>query len=669
MRKASHPILRWAYWLFVALMPFYWCAPAVPMETPNCPMSFLEGLLSTTLPLPLFGVCVGLLLLATAIQCGNSFDRKKLGASALVPLLAALPMAAGLAGLVHTTEWSYAGNWFLHWASIAALAAGVCLASHDDEKLLPGLFNAIAVTGALAAFHGWTQHFGGLQSNYEMQVRNAAESGVPLTEQMLLKLQQTRSYGSFCDPNVYAAHLLLTGPFLLLALHRIAGRCEEKQRTAATALLVGGGAVLLLGALYFSGSRGAFIGAAAGLALFGWQRWLRRFSWKALLATGLAGLLLLAAAVAFLSLRTNRRLETASVRAEYYACAWRLFLEKPVFGVGLGEFFNGHARLKPWHADDSRDAHSFLFAQLSQCGLAGAVDALVRLLVPLALAFGALKRHRRRDELQNAAVLSAWSAWIIHNLLQFNDLITSTTAMAALCGLFVLEEGRAAADASAKPLLRSPARLAFTAAAAVFALFSAMQLPKWHRLQALENLLHDRYTRPEVAVSACQLEARRSRFNLIAVRLLCDYTAMRPEFQQEGNAAALAYAHRVPRRAGAHTRVAAFAIRQGNLAQAGEALTRARACYPCSPQVLLMEGILALEDLTAAERQLMSQWSAERVQGNFETRDVAVQTYARQEEYAAKATARRLVERLNTLRLPAPDDSAKSVHFRLVGDE
>ena len=663
MKPASHPILRWAYCLFVALMPFYWCAPAVPMETPLFPMSFLEGLLSTTLPLPLFGLCTGLLLLATAVRCRLP-SRKSLDATALVPLLAALPMAAGLAGLVHTTEWSYAGNWFLHWACIASLATGVWLASRHDEKLLPYLFNAVAVTALLSAFHGWTQHFGGLQSNYEMQVRNAAESGVPLSEQMLLKLQQTRSYGSFCDPNVSAAHLLLTGPFLLVVLHRIAMRCEAKQRKTATVLLVGGGVLLLVGALYFSGSRGAFIGAAAGLALFGWQRWLHRLSWKTLVAIGVAGILLVVAAVMAMSLRTNRRLETASVRAEYYACAWRLFLEKPVFGIGLGEFFNGHARLKPWHADDSRDPHSFLFAQLSQCGLLGAADALIRLLVPLALAFGVLKRHRRRDELQNAAVIAAWAAWVIHNLLQFNDLITSTTAIAALSGLFVLE-GRAAEATTSKPLARSCGGLALMAVSIALVVLTALRLPQWHRLQELENLMRDRYASPAAVVKAFQQEVERTRFNLIAPRMLCDYTSMRPEFQQEALEAAEAYIRRAPHRSGAYMRLSSIAFRQGKTTLAEDTLARARTFYPYSPLALLMQGLLSLDNLTLQERIMASQWNAERVQGDWEAREVAIKTYLREGDYAGHAAAKRLVERLNALRLPAPDDADKSVSFVL----
>ncbi len=235
--------------------------------------------------------------------------------------------------------------------------------------------------------------------------------------------------------------------------------------------------------------------------------------------------------------------------------------------------------------------------------------------------------------------------------------------MAALCGLFVLE-GRAE-EAVPRPSTRSGANWALMAAALGLVVFTAWQLPKWHRLQALENLLRDRYSTPASVVAAFQQEVQRTRFNLIAPRMLCDYTAMRPEFQQESRAAAQEYIRRAPHRSGAYMRLAALAFRLDDATMADDILARARVYYPNSPQALLLQGLLALDGLTLQERVMASQWSAERVQGEPEAREVAVKAYLREGDYAGRAMAQRLVERLNALQLSAPDDASRTVSFVL----
>ncbi|MBR6470246.1 MAG: O-antigen ligase family protein, partial [Victivallales bacterium] len=355
----------------------------------------------------------------------------------LVPLVAFAPVLCGLSGLVHTTEWAYATKWLLHFYTIACFSFGLWWASRKDAKLLQWAFTSLAIGAFFSAFDGWQQHFGGLERELQMQLENARDTGQELSEQMLLKFQQTRSYGHFSDPNIYAAQLLLTCPLLLVLLDRTGRRCSSPK--LARSLLTGAGAVLFLGALIFSGSRGAFIGLAGGLAVFCWVRWGKRLSRKgAILLTTLVILGALAGGVA-ISVLSQRKLETASVRLEYYHTASRIFARFPVFGAGLGEFFPWHIRLKGWQLDEARDPHSLFFAQLSQCGLFGLLDALLRLGLPLLLALGLLRKHRNGDSTQVAAVLAAWSAWNIHALLQFNDLVISTATIAGAIGLFALD--------------------------------------------------------------------------------------------------------------------------------------------------------------------------------------------------------------------------------------
>ncbi|MBQ4480450.1 MAG: O-antigen ligase family protein [Victivallales bacterium] len=427
--------VRLSYCILLFILPLRWCYTAPAVEQANFPLNGMEWLFSTIWPQALLPIIAAWLLILT-IQIHKPPEFWRDGALA-VPLLTFAPLVAGLAGLVHTTEWAYAIKWFWHFYTIAMLACGLWWASRRDPRLLPWAFVTIAAGGAIAAFEGWTQHFGGLERELQMQLENARETGIELSEQMLLKFQQTRSYGHFMDPNVYAAHLLLTCPFLLLVLDRLGRRCSSPK--AARILLVGAGAVLFLGALVFSGSRGAFVGLAGGLVIFGWIQWGKTLSRKATVALVVVAILGALVGGFGISVLSQRKLETASVRLEYYQTATRIFARFPVFGAGLGEFFPWHVRLKDWQLDEARDPHSMFFAQLSQCGIFGLVDALLRLGIPLLLALGFLRKYRHSDTTQVAVVLAAWCAWNIHSLLQFNDLIVSTACLAGSLGLFAFK--------------------------------------------------------------------------------------------------------------------------------------------------------------------------------------------------------------------------------------
>ena len=211
-KKFSVGFVRCAYCVLLFLMPLRWCYTAPSVEQANFPLTGMEWLFSTIWPQALLPAIVAWLLLGTLIVHRPPQHWRE--GALLIPLLTFVPLLAGLAGLVHTTEWAHAIKWFWHFYTIAMLACSLWWASRRDPKLLPWAFMTIAIGGAVAAFEGWTQHFGGLERELQMQLENARETGLVLSEQMLLKFQQTRSYGHFMDPNVYAAHLLLTCPLL-----------------------------------------------------------------------------------------------------------------------------------------------------------------------------------------------------------------------------------------------------------------------------------------------------------------------------------------------------------------------------------------------------------------------------------------------------------------------
>lgn len=538
-------ILRALWCLLAFMLPLRWCYAAITTEQANMPMSIPEWLIFTIWPQLLLPAFSGALLLCSAALHRRGIaaalaQRRLFDASAIIALLTFSPLLAGLFGLVHTTEWGYAANWYWHFYTISCVSCGVWLASRFDAKLLPWLFNTIAATALLAALEGWHQHFGGLADNLQLQIENARDTGIILSEQLIEKMRQTRSYGHFMDPNAYAAQLLLTCPILLVALKRLGQRCTPPRLSQI--LLVGAGIFLSGGALLFSGSRGGIIGAIAGVLVFAWVQWGRMLSRRQLLAMVTCCAAAAIAAVMILNWLSNRRFETASVRMEYYATASRIFARFPVCGAGLGEFFPWHMRLKPWQADEARDPHSMLFAMLSQCGIPGGIDALLRLLLPAALAFGWL-RHRRSDSAgQCAAALSAWCAWNAHAMLQFNDMIIATATCAGFIGLFAFrQDAPLPSPPPTPPASGGKARMAFfaiTLIAGLAGLSSLRMIPSEIAKQRAENeLRNQRQPVPAAIDAAIECAIRLAPRDAYPQRLKYDWAVAQDDFAAAANAA------------------------------------------------------------------------------------------------------------------------------------
>ncbi len=434
---SSHPapgapalLLRLLWCLLVLLLPFRWNYATGYQEMATYPMDLWQWLFFTFQPQFLLTVLAGGLLLASlAIHRRLPLRSPSLA----IPLLTLLPLLAGLAGCHHTTETAYALRWFWHFYTISLVAWGVWWTAQQDPQLLPWLGFSLALGGLLAAFQGWTQHFGGLEETLRLQQEYARSTGRPLTELMEAKMRQTRSLGSFGDPNAYGAQLLLSCPFLLWASLKLSQRCASPKTAAA---ILGGAAFLLSGgALLFSGSRGAMLGALAGAFLAALAAWGNKLSRRSLLILLLAAILAGGGMTILLNHLSHRKMETVTVRLEYYRTAWQIFQRHPWTGAGLGEFFPWHLRLKGWEGDEARDAHSLFFAQLAQCGLPGAAESLLRLLAPLLLTLWLLRRRSAPLPGLAIAALAAWGAWTAHAMVQFNDMVVSSATLAGFLGL------------------------------------------------------------------------------------------------------------------------------------------------------------------------------------------------------------------------------------------
>lgn len=603
MKGRASTILRILWCALVFFLPLRWNYAAISVEQANYPMDAWEWLFFTIQPHFLLAAISGALLLLTAAIHPAKPGRD---ASFAVPAVAFSPVLLGLAGLVNTTETAYAQAWFWHFYTVACISLGVWWTSRHDERLLPWMLHTVAAGALIAILQGWHQHFGGLQAEYEAQLEHAKNTGTALSEQMLAKLRQTRSTGSFADPNAYAAQLLLASPFFVLEAVRLGRRTSTPR--AGGWILGGAACILAVGALVFSGSRGGVLGAVAGVAIAALLLLEHRLTtlWKAGLV--LAAILLASAMVFALNYLSKRKMETVTVRLEYYRTAVEIYRGHPVFGAGLGEFYPWHMRLKGWEGDDARDAHSVFFAQLSQCGIPGALDALIRLSLPFLLAAGLFRRRRCKSQALFAMTVCGMVAWNVHALTQFNDMIVSTTSLAGFLGLYAFGPTRREEAATAG---RSPRPLsAYLPMGALVLLglgciWSLHQAPGARAHQLAEDSLADRYLSYQRRKALLLDAISRDSTAFQPPKLLADMAVSRGDLET-ARLAVDELLRRTPHRATAHWRAWKLAVASGDAEGEAKALEAVARWNPTDLSLWLLRGVSAAHpSLTGQEKLLV----------------------------------------------------------------
>ena len=475
MRK----LLRIYICAFAFLLPFLFGSYASGTESPNFPVNLFEWLVSgltPSWPAWLAPIFAGVALLAAAIIHRPPAKSRLL----LLCFLWGLPLIGGLIGLCVTTEYDYACNWLLHFTGALAFAVAVKWTSDSDDKLLPALFSSVVVASLLLCLCGWYQHFIGLDSMLQMFRENAAKTGIPLDGQLEQKLLQKRIYAFFIDPNLLAAHLILVAPLAVVALSRWSRHFQPVNVSRIVFII--GGIFLYVITIFWTGSRGGAIGLCVGIAVFIWcQPFIQKLRWRWLLPIAAA---VAVVAVVFVATRSKERdgAKSASARMNYYKVCVQMFKERPLTGLGLGEFFPNYMRLKPVPAEETRDPHNFLLGMAGQCGVIGGLAALIALLFPFVLALkGKLSDGMSPSADLPPAVLAGLAAWSVHALFEFNELIPGTFF---IVGWFIcLALPAAAEDAKRLPAwTRVPAIVL-----ACIALIPLLRIPAEYEFQLVER--------------------------------------------------------------------------------------------------------------------------------------------------------------------------------------
>ncbi len=258
--------------------------------------------------------------------------------------------------------------------------------------------------------------------------------------------------------------------FLNLLIPLALMRLITGQRLWPRLLLVGWLAAAFV-ALFFTSSRGGWLGGAAGLvtvavllgATYGQQgrdwllarwRWWQARPWAMILAAGAA--LAASGGLAWLGLRIVHHpthVGLVAARQWFWATAWRAFLSSPWWGTGPFTFGSQLMKYNPTPPHTPYgNAHSYPFTIAAEMGLIGLV-AVAWLVCAIAIALARTWRQADRSRrLVMIGPLAGLAATAVHNL--FDNLLGMPTIVITV--MIVLTVALEPRPSPAAPRRRSP---------------------------------------------------------------------------------------------------------------------------------------------------------------------------------------------------------------------
>lgn len=370
-------------------------------------------------------------------------------------------------------------------------------------------------------------------------------------------------------------------------------------------------AVLTLALLVMTGSRGAYLGAFAGLALLGGLlafqagRWARR----AILAAG-GGLILVGAGLAvFLVQSLNAPGRGADLRTFIYEAAWQVFTTQPLTGSGLFTFGAELMRIESSPpAQVHSHAHNVVLHIMAELGLPG----LAMLILTLALGGWMARRNWRGATPSTRLILMAGMSAVVgfgvHHLLDLPAMMPAV----ALTGLI-------AWIITVAPLEPVPIRARWRSLAQGFGLLAVFAL----LINTAARSSQDYAAYVGALRLASQAQAYRAAADALTPVIVNDPLLTLYSYEQgllygmaaaAGDEAALddaieAYdwvASLEPGHAAALTNLSALFWQAGESSQALETLDRALAVAPESWQIALLRRRYAIEDGDAATADAMT---------------------------------------------------------------
>lgn len=241
--------------------------------------------------------------------------------------------------------------------------------------------------------------------------------------------------------SLHLPDLNAAGSLYVLALSIAAGfvAFDPRQRAAWAGALV-----LMVPALWLTGSRSSYLAAVGGLVVLGvlWRR--QSLSRRQALAAAAALGVLLSAGALTMDWETDVRGtagRAASLRMQFFQTSTRMFASSPAFGVGVGHYFDRSAEFMPAELRSlygNENAHNYFVQQFAELGVTGGI---VFLWLIAALAAGSWMAVRAPDAgPSRAGLLAGMVAYLLtcltgHPLLVPEAALPFWIAAGALVGM------------------------------------------------------------------------------------------------------------------------------------------------------------------------------------------------------------------------------------------
>ena len=438
--------------------------------TPEIAYAFPGTLLTLAFfnwPPAFFYLVSGLLLLGVVVCCPPPDHAELRTPSAIIAFTWVLLLMAALPGTVNASVSDFVFIQIIHFAGIASFAVAIMRLVQLKPGLKIWFLNAIVASTLLTALMGLSQYISGFAATLNYAYEQEMATGLKLSSGMQTRLQETRIFATFSICNSLAAHLILTIPLCIWAITKNLSTLKTVVAVSgayiclmiifsginpfyfficlfivltATVLVVNRGnkknfkyimpvvlipsTGLLLFVLRYTNSRGGMIAFALSILFLIFLTPVNR---KLKLFSGLL-ITIISAPVIFSDIFA-RSLASMEVRFDYFISALKMFMDHPACGTGWGDFFHEYTKIKTFPGDEApHTPHNFILAFTSQTGFLGLVASILILTAPFWFYF----RHKpiKNFNLKNALIITGWTAWGIHSLVDFNIQICGTAASA-----------------------------------------------------------------------------------------------------------------------------------------------------------------------------------------------------------------------------------------------
>jgi O-antigen ligase len=229
-------------------------------------------------------------------------------------------------------------------------------------------------------------------------------------------------FGPFVNSNHFAGFVELVMP---LGLGLLLFRARRPEQVPTLVLFT----IVPVGALVVSGSRGGIVALAMEIALLAILSRTQQVASKGILAA--AGIALLAGAFA-LWLGVSTAVEhfeklahggiEQELRVSIYKDTWRIFLDHPWMGTGLGTLITAYPKYASFYDGRIVDhAHNDYLELLADAGVIGGLCGLAFIVLLLWRGLQCLRAARGRSErAMRAGALVACAGLLVHSLVDFN---------------------------------------------------------------------------------------------------------------------------------------------------------------------------------------------------------------------------------------------------------